>query len=187
MFIFSHPLLWLQMRLDGSRLSNSTRVKGIRNLRLGKGVRVGRQCELNATKGRITLGDGTNIGPFSIIESRGGFVDIGAHTSISPYMIAYGHGGLTIGDDCFVAPGVTFIPANHNFDDPDKLIREQGETCSGISVGDNVWIGAKAVVLDGVSIGEGSVIGAGAVVNTDIPPYSVAVGVPVRVIRSRKG
>jgi len=186
MFMLSHPLLWLGHRLNGTKLSNSARVRGGSNLHMGKRVRIGRQCELNASKGSITLGDGANIGPFSLIESRGGHVSIGAGTNVSPYMVAYGHGGLNIGERCIIGPGVSFIPANHNFDDTDTPIIEQGETCKGIEIGNNVWIAARVVVLDGVRIGEGSVIGAGAVVNADIPPFSVAVGVPAKVIRSRK-
>ncbi|MBA2748254.1 MAG: acyltransferase, partial [Tatlockia sp.] len=59
-------------------------------------------------------------------------------------------------------------------------------TRQGVVIEDNCWLGYGVKVLDGVTIGEGSVIGAGAVVTKDIPPYSVAVGVPAKVVRSRQ-
>jgi acetyltransferase-like isoleucine patch superfamily enzyme len=74
---------------------------------------------------------------------------------------------------------------NHVFDDPNRLIRQQPLTCKGITIEDDCWIGTGVRILDGVTIGQGSVIGAGAVVNKDIPPYSVAVGVPAKVISKR--
>jgi galactoside O-acetyltransferase len=63
---------------------------------------------------------------------------------------------------------------------------EQGITAEGIVVEDDVWLGSGAIVLDGVHIGRGSVIGAGAVVTEDLPPYSIAVGSPARVVRDRR-
>ena len=72
------------------------------------------------------------------------------------------------------------------FSDPEMLIHEQGMIGLGIKIEDDVWIGAGAIILDGVTIGRGSVIGAGAVVTKNIPPYSVAVGVPARVIKKRE-
>ncbi|MCX7009570.1 MAG: DapH/DapD/GlmU-related protein, partial [Kiritimatiellaeota bacterium] len=56
----------------------------------------------------------------------------------------------------------------------------------GITVGDNAWFGAGAKVLDGVKIGAHSIIGTGAVVTKDIPEYSIAVGLPAKVIRDRR-
>jgi acetyltransferase-like isoleucine patch superfamily enzyme len=72
------------------------------------------------------------------------------------------------------------------FADPDRLIAEQGITARGIVIEDDVWLGGGAVVLDGVRIGRGAVVGAGAVVTQDIPPYAIAVGVPARVVGSRR-
>lgn len=80
---------------------------------------------------------------------------------------------------------MVFIPANHRFSDISRPIMEQGLICKGIVVGSDVWIGTGAKVLDGVEIGDGAVIGAGSVVTRDIPPYSVAVGVPAKVISYR--
>ena len=74
---------------------------------------------------------------------------------------------------------------NHIYDDPKISIRLQGIRANGIKIEDDVWLGVGSTVLDGVTIGKGSVIGAGAVVTKNIPPYSVAVGVPANVIKER--
>ena len=120
------------------------------------------------------------------MEAKGGLIEIGENSSVNPYSVLYGHGTLKIGKDCIIATGATFIPANHVFDSLEKNIKDQGETKKGIIIEDDVWIASKATILDGVTIGKGSVIGAGAVVTKSIPPYSVAAGIPARVIRSRK-
>jgi acetyltransferase-like isoleucine patch superfamily enzyme len=77
------------------------------------------------------------------------------------------------------------IPANHNIDDPDRPIRTQGLSCRGIVIEDDVWIGARVVVLDGVTIRRGAVIGAGAVVTQDVPAGAISMGVPAKVKRYR--
>jgi len=91
-------------------------------------------------------------------------------------------GEIIIGDHAFIGPNVQMYTAIHPTD-PEK--RVEGESsCSKIEIGDNVWIGGGSVILPGVSIGEGCTIGAGSVVTKSIPPRSVAVGNPCRVIKS---
>jgi galactoside O-acetyltransferase len=88
---------------------------------------------------------------------------------------------IRIGDGVMIAPGVTLTTTGHPIH-PD--LREDFRRFSEpIVIEDKVWIGANAVVLPGVRIGYGSVIGAGSVVSRDVPPLSVAVGVPCRVVR----
>ena len=84
-----------------------------------------------------------------------------------------------------IAAHTTVIPSNHIFASCDLPIREQGLTCKGIVIEDDVWIGTGVKILDGITIGKGSVIGAGTVLTKSIEPYSVVVGVPGRVIRMR--
>ena len=77
--------------------------------------------------------------------------------------------------------------AQHQFDRLDVPIMRQGyESRGGVVIEDDVWLGANVIILDGVTVGTGSVIGAGSVVTKDIPPYSIAVGVPAKVKDSRK-
>jgi carbonic anhydrase/acetyltransferase-like protein (isoleucine patch superfamily) len=185
MTFLRHPIHWLRAYKAGVRISSSAVIRGIANIRFGKGCRIGRQAELNASQGNIELGEQSSLGLFSLVESRGDLVRIGARTAIGPFCILYGHGGLEIGNDCMIASHVVFIPENHRFDRLDVPMREQGGTRKGICVEDDVWLATQVVVLDGVRIGKGAVVGAGAVVTRDIPPYAIAHGVPARVISYR--
>lgn len=87
---------------------------------------------------------------------------------------------IRIGDHVAVAPECCFLAAGHDYHD-----RTLPDTAASITVGDYVWIGARTTVLPGVNIGEGAVIGANSVVTHDIPPWTVAVGSPARVIKER--
>lgn len=90
-------------------------------------------------------------------------------------------GKVTFGDHVFIGPNCTFTTAEHALDP--NMRREGVEIAKPITVGNNVWIGAGAVVLAGVTIGDNSVIGAGSVVKKDIPAGVIAVGVPCKVLR----
>ena len=115
-----------------------------------------------------------------------GHIEIGESTYIGPYTCLAGPGPIKIGKSCLIGSHSGIYGNNHNFTDPQQKIAEQGITCKGITIGDDCWLGTSVKVIDGVTIGQGSVIGAGAVVTKDIPPYSVAVGVPAKVISQRK-
>jgi acetyltransferase-like isoleucine patch superfamily enzyme len=92
---------------------------------------------------------------------------------------------VEIGSHCMLANGCFVTDANHRFDDPDRPVPWQGfDTKGPTRIGDNVWLGANVVVTSGVTIGERCVIGANSVVTQDIPPYSVAAGVPAKVLRA---
>ena len=111
----------------------------------------------------VTLGNNSQIGPFCEIR-----------------------GGVTIGDNVMMAPEVVFYTSNHCHQSTEVPMLQQGYTpIKPIYVEDDVWIGRRVIVLPGVTIGKGSIIGAGAVVAKDIPPYSVAVGNPAVVVKSR--
>lgn len=94
---------------------------------------------------------------------------------------------VEIGAHSLVAQGSYITDSDHILDDPDSPIAGQGQRVKGpIIIEDNVWIGANCVVTSGVRIGRGSVVGAGSVVTHDVPPFSIATGVPA-VARSRPG
>jgi len=112
-------------------------------------------------------------------------VSIGDHVGIGEYTLIDGDGGVTIGDLTRIASHVSIIAFNHRFSDKKIPVKLQGKETKGITIASDVWIGTGVRILDGVSIGTGAVIGAGSVVITDVPAYSVAVGVPARVVKSR--
>ena len=96
------------------------------------------------------------------------------------------HGTCTIGRAVMMGEDCVIIARNHRFDRTDIPMREQGfSEEQPVFIGDDVWIGDRVTILPGVHIGNGCIIGAGAVVTKDIPPYSIAAGVPARVLRSR--
>jgi virginiamycin A acetyltransferase len=138
---------------------------------------------------RIVIGPGAHIEPFALIRCVGGSGDvvIGAGSYINPYCVLYSGNGITIGRDVLIAPGVALVPANHAFARRDVPIRQQGFLPSkgGIVIGDDVWIGANAVILDGAKIGRGAIIGAGSVVSGEVPEYELWAGSPAKRIRER--
>lgn len=89
-------------------------------------------------------------------------------------------GGIQLGDDVMLGPGVNLITSGHPVD---PAARYDGITAAPIRIDNNVWIGAGATILQGVTIGANSVIAAGAVVTHDVPPSTLAAGVPAKVIR----
>ncbi|MBD2743572.1 acyltransferase [Coleofasciculus sp. FACHB-1120] len=113
-----------------------------------------------------------------------GCIDLGENTYVGPYSCLSGQ-KIKIGKDCLIASHVSIYASNHNFEETTRPIISQGYNCKGITIEDDCWLGSKVTVVDGVTIGTGSVIGAGAVVTKDIPPYSVAVGVPAKVVSRR--
>lgn len=95
--------------------------------------------------------------------------------------------GTRIGSDVMMGPDCVIYTVSHRFDRTDIPMNQQGYIpLSPVIIGNDVWIGGRVTIMPGVTIGDGCVIGAGAVVTHDIPPYSVAAGVPARVIKSRK-
>lgn len=115
-------------------------------------------------------------------------VTIGNHCSINHnniFQAGYKYGKITLGDHVLTAANCMFIAYSHAYDSLDEPIKEQGYYDAPIVIEDDVWLGHGVTVMAGVTIGKGSIIGAGAVVNKDIPPYSIAAGVPAKVIKSR--
>jgi acetyltransferase-like isoleucine patch superfamily enzyme len=105
--------------------------------------------------------------------------------SINPYTVIYGHGGLRIGNNTRIAAHCIIVAANHRFEERSRPIREQGLTCKGIVVGEDVWVGSGVRILDGVEIEEGAIIAAGAVVTKKVDAFSIVAGVPAKRIGVR--
>lgn len=96
-----------------------------------------------------------------------------------------GRGGLALGENVLVGPNAVILSTRHRFSDPELPISEQGVECVPTEIGDDVWIGANAVVLAGVRVASGTVVAAGAVVASDTEAWSIVGGVPARSIGER--
>lgn len=96
-------------------------------------------------------------------------------------------GPLTIGKCVMMGPDVLIYTQNHKVADISLPMILQGETePQAVTIEDDVWIGARVIILPGVTIGKGAIIGAGAVVTKDVEPYAIVGGMPAKVIGSRK-
>jgi len=110
-------------------------------------------------------------------------ITVGSNCLIGEFNVLRGQGGITIGDRVYFAPLVQVLAVDHVFDDTGRPFIEQGITATGITIEDDVWVGAGAIVTDGVTIGQGAVVAAGSVVVEDVPERSVVGGVPARVLK----
>jgi acetyltransferase-like isoleucine patch superfamily enzyme len=108
---------------------------------------------------------------------------IGHDSLIGEFSVIRGPGGVTIGDRVYLSPAVHIYSSDHMFDDLRRPFVEQGVTCRGVTIEDDTWIGAAAIILDGVHIGRGCVVAAGAVVTKDVPAFTMVGGVPARIIK----
>lgn len=88
---------------------------------------------------------------------------------------------LAIGDRVSIGPRVTILPMEHA--NASRVRSAMGTRAEGITIGNDVWIGAGVIILSGVTVGECSIIGAGAVVTKDVEPYTVVAGVPAKKIK----
>ena len=134
---------------------------------IGVDSKIGKGCYLTARGGSITIGNGFRCNMEVILNA-----DIG--------------GNLVIGNNCLIGPRVLIRTANHVYENSNILIREQGHSFSDIKIGNDVWIGANAIILPGVSIGDGAVIGAGSIVTRDVSEYTVAAGNPAKFLKARR-
>ena len=135
-----------------------TRMINCANITIGKGCLIRDMVYLRAgTKGKILVGDRCGLNSFCRL---------------------FGHGGITIGDDTVCGPGTTITTTMHDY------VGELTVYFKPVVIGKRVWVGANSMILPGVTIGDGCVIGASSVVTRDLPPHSVAVGNPARVIKT---
>lgn len=141
----------------------------------------------------INIGNKVNIGKFSWLNIKGvdvnsnssliikDGVNIGRHVQINAWE------NVVIGKNVLIADRVYISDAEHNYDNINIPIIQQGDKFrGGVKIGEGCWIGIGAVILPGVTIGKNSVIGANSVVTRNIPDYCVAAGVPAKIIRLLK-
>ena len=127
-----------------------------------------------------SFGDGAEIRP-PLYCDYGYQLHIGARTFVNFGLVALDVARIEIGDDVQFGPNVQLLTPTHPTDA--ELRRTKWEAASPITIENNAWIGGGAIVLPGVVIGENSIVGAGAVVTKDVPPNTLTVGNPARVVR----
>lgn len=154
---------------------------------LGDRVYIGRGSiiDVGCSEGDIRFKDDVQIDRNVIIWGGKKDIIVEKRVYIGPGSIIYGHGGVEIGKDSLLGDNVRLISLDHGYKDISKLIRLQGGYQSKIKIGKDIWLGSSVIVLKGVSIGDGAIIGAGTVVTKDIPDYSIAAGVPAKIIGKR--
>lgn len=156
---------------------------------LGDNVRICDDVTLIARgEGGITLGNGVWLNERVYLDTESadtGYIKIEDKVYIGTGTTLFGHKGLEIGDNVLLAQNITLTPYSHIFDDPERNIINQGGHSEKVTIGRDSYIGMGVDIMYSGNIGEGSVVGAGSVVVKSIPPYSVAVGNPAKVIKKR--
>lgn len=189
-FLFLKPFLksskGLIFKEPGVRVSFASKIS------CGKNVLLKRNSHIYAlSKNGIKIGDNFSLGEHAIIEctgvlrSIGESLVIGDNVGINHYCFIGVRGKIKIGNNVIFGPRVSVFSENHNSENLNIPIKDQGETRKTTIIEDNVWIGANSVILAGVTIGSGAIIAAGAVVSKDVKPNTVVGGVPAKLIRYR--
>ncbi len=158
------------------------------NITLGDNVCIDDHCTLMARSERgITLAESVKLKHrvYLDTENETGYLEIGARVYLGTGCCLHGHQGVEIGEDTLLAQNITITPFSHRFEDPSIPIIKQGGHSRKINIGRDCYLGKCVCVLWSADIGDGAVIGAGSVVVKPVPSYSVAVGVPARVIHQR--
>jgi acetyltransferase-like isoleucine patch superfamily enzyme len=184
--------LLLQRRLRFVYIAPQVNLRNASLIRFGKGVTLERGVIIDGlSRDGIQFGDNVMIGAYSIIRasmlgSLGAGLRMGKDSAVDAYSFIGAAGQITIGENVIMGQHVSFHSENHRYERTDVAIEHQGTRRIGIVIEDDCWIGSNATFLDGCHVEGGCVIGAGSIVRDRIPAYSVAVGAPARVVKSRK-
>lgn len=135
----------------------------------------------------ITIGEGTVISKGCVVQAKTRPLVMGRNCDIGAHVILSSIGGIVLGDSVLIAGNCYIGGGRYHAEKLDMPIMYQGVYSRGpVKIGDGTWIGAAVTILDGVIIGKGCIIGAGSLVTKDIPDYTVALGSPAQVIKSRR-
>lgn len=190
--------LWIRARLGRASglvlAQRGVRIYHARHIRAGRGLSLQEGCEIvGLSKRGVQFGEKCTVGRFAtirptnvLLREPGEGLKMGDRSNIGPYSWIGCSGYIEIGNDVMMGPRCNLLAENHAFDRTDLPMNRQGVVRGTIVIEDDVWLGANCSITSGVRIGRGSIIAAGAVVTHDVPPWSIAGGVPARIIRSRK-
>lgn len=165
-FLVPRPLatLWYLARF-GARVSPRAEVELSPHLRFGRGCTVSSFTKIKASWGPLDVGERTGFGSGCFLSS--------------------GAAGIRIGRDVLVGPNVSIVGSSYVHDELNVPFEEQGTASKGVTIGNNVWIGASSVVTDGAVIGDNTIVVAGSLVARRYPPNVILQGSPARVILRR--
>ncbi len=154
---------------------------GIRGAETGDGVRLWGRCEVT---GAVSIGSRARLigqpGSIRLLAGPHGRIEIGDETFLNHGVAVSATERVVIGARCQIAPDVMIMDDDHHHVALDR--RLEAPPAAAITIGDDVWIAARAIVLKGVEIGAGSVVAANSVVVKSVPPMSIVGGVPAKVI-----
>jgi carbonic anhydrase/acetyltransferase-like protein (isoleucine patch superfamily) len=174
---------------DAPALFTINAEEGKSMIKVGKS-RVAKTACLDVERGgQIVVGDDCEIRHHAVLEVSGrynGSIEIGNHCVIGIGNWLQGSGLIKIGNDVIIGPYTAIVSTNHQYEDASMPVAQQPLTTGEVIIEDDVWIGAHVTIAHNVRIGAHSIIGANSFINKDVPPYSVVVGAPGKVIKSRK-
>ena len=159
-------------------------------IRIGDNVVIDDQCCLDA-KGTdnqgILIGNGVFVGRNTILSCKNGDIVIEDKANLGFNCEIFSASRVRVGKSILMAAYTYLVGGDHLYDRIDIPVLDQGRTARGIDVDDHVWLGAHVVVTDGSRIGRDAIVGAGAVVVGEIPEFAIAVGIPARAVKDRRG
>jgi acetyltransferase-like isoleucine patch superfamily enzyme len=166
----SRPRLWVKLMVNPLKHKK------------GKGARICWNTRMDVLPfNDFSLGKNSTIEDFSVVNNGMGAVLIGDNTRVGISNVLIGP--IQIGNHVIIAQNVVMSGLNHGYEDIKTPIRMQPCTTAKISIGNDSWIGANAVITAGVTIGKHAVVAAGSVVTKSVPDYSIVAGNPARIIK----
>ena len=183
--------LVLQRRIGFVFMAPKVNLRNAALIRFGKGVTLERGVIIDGlSRDGIEFGDNVMIGPYSLVRASmlsnlGAGLRMGRNSAVDAYSCIGASGPVTIGENVIMGQHISFHAENHNYERVDIPIKHQGTRRKGIVIEDDCWVGSNTTFLDGAHVGRGCVIAAGSLVRGEVPAYSIVVGAPARVLKSR--
>ncbi len=184
--------IWLRKSSGLLFVGKHCRIKHCSKIRMGRTITIGDNVEINAlSRHGIIMGNNVSILRNTIIECTGVIrelgegLTIGDNVGIAQNCFIQVRGKVAIGSNIMFGPGVSIFSENHGYENSDLPMIAQQTNRLGVELGDDIWIGSGAKILDGVKLGKGCIVAAGAVVTQSFPDGSVIGGIPARLLRTR--